>query len=489
MASEQKRLFLALILSGLVLFTWQTYFAPKKPVISQAVTTKKQNEGANKPTRVSEEEPQKKINVVDGRLREELSEVSLVNANGGILTLKSDLSVVNMKSPSVQDDFKEIVGSNLPLQFFILNGENLVPLNFSIEEGSSGLTGYDSVNNVNFSLKKTNSELYDWQITSDSALKLVVVMKSMEKEDESRQIRQFVHLQESVDRYSIDDEEVYEGKTKWVGIDYHYHLFATVFDEKVSTQTFIKDKSLTLKSLESRKSFSGKITFTIKELAHLQKLGHKLDLSIDYGIFGIIAVPLLKGMKFFYKFIPNYGLAIILLTLLIRTLLFPLQFKSFKSMKKMQKLQPQLQKIKEKHKDDPQRVQKETMELFKKNGANPLGGCLPMLMQMPVFFAMYQVFLHSVELVNQPFILWIQDLSVKDPYYVLPALMGGSFFLQTKLNPSTTTDPSQQKIMLIMPLIFPFFMKDLPAGLNLYMTISTAFGILQQMIVYKVIDD
>ena len=157
-------------------------------------------------------------------------------------------------------------------------------------------------------------------------------------------------------------------------------------------------------------------------------------------------------------------------------------------MKKMQKVQPEMQKLREKYKDDPQRMQQETMALFKRAGANPLGGCLPMLMQMPIFFAFYQLLANSVELVGADFAFHISDLSAKDPYYILPVLMGLAMFGQMKLNPSTSADPTQQKVMMFMPIIFTFFMKDLPAGLNLYFFFSTLFGIAQQLFVYKTVD-
>jgi YidC/Oxa1 family membrane protein insertase len=154
-------------------------------------------------------------------------------------------------------------------------------------------------------------------------------------------------------------------------------------------------------------------------------------------------------------------------------------------MKKLQLVQPELTKLREKFKDDPQRMQKESMELFKRSGANPLGGCLPLLLQMPVFFAFYKVLNHAVELVGAPFIFWITDLSNKDPYYVLPVLMTGAMFLQQKLTPNTITDPVQQKMMLFMPLLFGFIMKDLPSGLSLYIFVSTLLGILQQVFVFN----
>lgn len=234
-------------------------------------------------------------------------------------------------------------------------------------------------------------------------------------------------------------------------------------------------------------AFDGYVIYAKKNYDQLAKLGDNLQLSVDFGFFSIIAVPILKRLQFFYKYIPNYGIAIILLTILIRLLTFPLQFKSFKSMKKMQDVQPELQKIREKYKDDPQHLQRESMELFKRAGANPLDGCLPLLMQMPILIAFYQVLYNAIELVGAPFYFWITNLSIKDPYYLLPVLIGISIFFQSKINPSPSADPTQKKVMMFMPLIFTFFMKDLPAKLNLYIFVSTLFGIIQQLFVYKVV--
>ena len=151
----------------------------------------------------------------------------------------------------------------------------------------------------------------------------------------------------------------------------------------------------------------------------------------------------------------------------------------------MQQIQPELNKLKEKYKGDPQRMQKETMALFKKAGANPLGGCLPILIQMPVFFAFYKVLGEAIELVGAPYMFWIKDLSLKDPFFVLPVLMTAAMFFRQKFTPSKTVDPTQKQIMMFMPLIFGFIMKDLPSGLVLYIFVSTLFGILQQMWVNK----
>jgi len=228
-----------------------------------------------------------------------------------------------------------------------------------------------------------------------------------------------------------------------------------------------------------------KFIFVKKNYDDLVALGENLNLAVDFGMLSVLAVPILRGLQFFYKMIPNYGIAIIFLTLIIRLLTFPLQYKSYKSMKKMQDLSPELAKLKEKFKEEPQRMQKETMELFKRTGVNPLGGCFPLLLQMPIFFAFYRVLYSAVELVGAPFFAHIHDLSVKDPYYILPVLMGIAMFIQQKMTPSPTMDNTQRKIMMAMPIIFSFIMKDFAAGLNLYIFISTLFGMAQQQLVYK----
>jgi YidC/Oxa1 family membrane protein insertase len=202
---------------------------------------------------------------------------------------------------------------------------------------------------------------------------------------------------------------------------------------------------------------------------------------INFGFFSSIANLLLILLKFLNQFVHNWGIAIVLLTLVVRLIVLPINLMSYKSMKRMQLIQPKLQKIRELYPNDPQAVNRETMSLMKTEKVNPLGGCLPMFLQMPVFFALYQVLGQSVELYQVPFIFWIQDLSLKDPYYVLPILMGITLFIQQKITP-TTMDPKQAKILAWMPIIFTAFTLGLPSGLTLYIFISTLFGVVQQQV-------
>ena len=208
---------------------------------------------------------------------------------------------------------------------------------------------------------------------------------------------------------------------------------------------------------------------------------HHLDKIIRFGMFGFIGKPLLYVLNWLYSIFGNYGVAIIILTLIIRLIFYPLSFKSYKSMREMAKLQPKLKELQAKYKGKPDQLNKATMELYKKHKVNPFGGCLPMIIQIPVFFALYNVLLNAIQLRGAPFVFWITDLSSKDPYYILPIIMGLTMFIQQKLTPATG-DPTQQKIMMFMPLIFTFMFMGFPSGLVLYWTTNNVLTLLQQLI-------
>ena len=225
-----------------------------------------------------------------------------------------------------------------------------------------------------------------------------------------------------------------------------------------------------------------------KQIDILNAYNPKLKQTIKFGWFAIIAEPLLWGLKGLYKYVHNYGIAIILITLLLKLLLFPLTKSSVLSMKKMQKLNPQMNKIREKYKNDPQRQQKEIMAFMAKHQINPMKGCVPILAQTPVFIAFYNVLSQAIELRHAPFFFWIQDLSVADPYYITPVLMGAGMFLQQKLTPNPSMDPSQEKVMMMMPIMFSVMMISLPAGMVLYMLTNTIVSIVQQQVLNRNFD-
>lgn len=201
---------------------------------------------------------------------------------------------------------------------------------------------------------------------------------------------------------------------------------------------------------------------------------------IDYGTFGVIAVPILKVMNFTHRFTGNYGLDIVLLAILLKLLFLPLTVKSQRAMKEMQKLGPEIKRLQQRYKDDRERLNRELMELYRRRKINPFSGCLPLLLQLPVFFALYRALLVSIELRHAPFILWIRDLSDKDPTYITPLLMGATMWLQQKMV-TPEGDPHQQKIMTFMPLIFTVLFLTFPSGLVLYWLTTNVLGILHQL--------
>ena len=224
-----------------------------------------------------------------------------------------------------------------------------------------------------------------------------------------------------------------------------------------------------------------------KDPKYLAVAPNHLSAAIDYGWFDFIAKPLLKLLHFFYDYVGNYGVAIILLTVLIKAIFWPLSHKSYKSMEQMKKLQPLLSQLREKYKEDRQKMNEEMMQLYKTYKVNPAGGCLPMVVQIPVFFGLYQALLHSIELRHACFIrylpftdmIWLADLSAKDPFYITPLIMGATMFLQQKMTPAPG-DPTQAKIMLLMPVIFTFMFLNFPSGLVVYWLVNNVISIAQQ---------
>ena len=221
-----------------------------------------------------------------------------------------------------------------------------------------------------------------------------------------------------------------------------------------------------------------------KDLDILKKVDPQMTASVDFGWFSWLAIVLFDILRWLYSLVHNYGIAIILLTLLVRMVVLPFNLMSYRSMKAMQVIQPEIKALREKYKDDQAKLNSEMMAFMKEHKVNPLGGCLPMLLQFPIFIALYRVFGQSIDLYQAPFGWWIHDLSLKDPYYILPVVMGVVFFFQTKLTPSTM-EPAQQKVMMFMPILFSFFMAGLPSALTLYMCVSTIFGFVQQTYVMR----
>ncbi len=489
--SDQKRAVIAVILSGIVLFGWQYFFAPKQVINPQKVSTKGEVQVLKTDDKAALHSASLSATNASTNANQPLTIIpSTLKLNNFEFQINNDLSVTDMKNPNSVFSFNSLTDSSTPLRIQIVTDYGPLDLFFQMEQvGPNKIVGKNANYGVNFVAFIQDNGRVSFNLSSDKAYKFRFVFQAVAKKLDNGQVRQFSLFTNDVKHIAVSKEKEEDGNLKWFGVDYNYHLFALIFKDKIPSKFKTTETGQLIVDIPNvSKSFSADLVFTKKNYDTLIGLGDNLHLSVDFGFFAVLAVPILRGLQFIHKYIPNYGIAIILLTILIRLITFPLQYKSFKSMKKMQAIQPELAAIKEKFKDEPQKMQKETMDLFKKAGANPLSGCLPLLLQMPFFFAIYRVLYSAVELVGAPFYGWIHDLSIHDPFYILPVFMGLAMLAQQKLTPQTTVDPTQQKIMMFMPVIFAFIMKSLPAGLVLYIFVSTVVGVAQQALVYKMAD-
>ncbi|MGB0494809.1 MAG: membrane protein insertase YidC [Kangiellaceae bacterium] len=305
---------------------------------------------------------------------------------------------------------------------------------------------------------------------------------------------------EKYEKFAFEDieEEALNVKTKagWIAILQHYFVTAwipqsddiNIIDSSVKNlgkaglaQVRITQDWKWIEPGESD-TFTAVLYVGPKIQSELEAVANGLELTVDYGFLWWIGQPIFFLLIFFQSFVVNWGAAIILVTIAIKTLLYPLARAQYRSFAKMRLLQPKMTAMKEKYGDDKQQMSMKMMELYKKEKVNPLGGCFPLLIQMPVFIALYWVLMESVELRHAPFMLWITDLSVKDEFYVLPLLMGASMYLMQKMQPmSPTMDPMQQKMMQLMPVFMTIFFVFFPAGLVLYWLMNNLISIAQQL--------
>jgi len=318
------------------------------------------------------------------------------------------------------------------------------------------------------------------------------------------------------EKYDFDDiaEKNVNVSTQggWVAMLQHYFVSSWVPESSATNQIYSlysanRDAIIGFKApaitVEPHSTATTSATFYVgpKDQDVLESIEENLDLTIDYGFLFMISQPLhwllnmiqsgdvdLFGLVFNWGGVGNWGIAIIMITLIVKGGMYPLTKAQYTSMAKMRALQPKMTQLKERYGDDKQKVSQAMMELYRKEKVNPAGGCLPLLIQMPIFLALYWVFLESVELRHAPFMLWIQDLSAQDPYYILPVLMGISMFIMQKMQPMTVQDPMQQKIMQYMPVMFTVFFFWFPSGLVLYWLVSNIISIVQMKIIFSGIE-
>lgn len=325
---------------------------------------------------------------------------------------------------------------------------------------------------------------------------LNLVSRGSKDDPEAKDRELFYYTNSKIERKNVDktiDPTEVLTPVKWVGAGSRYFIFTVIPEdsnpEKVLVQTtnnYEAQASLQYPIVGQNLNLKFKVLFSPKKLDVLRAVDPTLDTTVNFGFFTFIAYPMLWILKFIYKYVGNYGVAIIILTIFLKILTFPLVLKSMKGMRKMAEFQPKMKALQEKHKDNKELLNREMMVMMKESGYNPMAGCFPMLIQMPVFFAFYSMLYAAVELYRAPFAFWLQDLSLKDPYYITPVLMCVVMFLQQKLTPPAPgMDPAQRKMMMFMPLMFGAFMVTTPSGLCLYMLVNSVVSVIQQQYLNK----
>lgn len=516
------RVFLAFVLSLLIILAYDYFFAPKQ-LHKQIKETKKVGETDNglKPPRLS---------VPPKAAQEDFGEEILVSTplyeaifyeKRGCLKnflLKQYREDVTPNSPPKK---LILVDNNPPLRLRFLNAD-LGELNYSADKHKLEIKREQAqlcftAKTPSFLIKKIYTfypEKYCFGLEivlenkgkqvfkDDLALSLANKWPKKQRYGFSGAIFWLDSQFKSLKRKKVKDEIVKTGRLKWVGLSDKYFM-TVIINKAFGKASFVLNTHSELLTCEfltppimlkpnEKRSISFLLYFGPKEIDRVKALGFHLNEAIHFGFFDSISKFLLYVLKWFYRFTHNYGIAIIVLTLVIKILFWPLTHHSYKSMRDMQRLQPQIAKIRQRYKDDKVRMNQEMMNLYRTYKINPMGGCLPMILQIPVFFALYYALLYAIELRHAPFIsyfpftkkIWLADLSAKDPYYITPIIMGISMLAQQKLSP-TSANPTQEKLMLFMPIFFTVIFLNFPSGLVIYWLVNNILSIIQQIYINR----
>jgi YidC/Oxa1 family membrane protein insertase len=424
----------------------------------------------------------------DGAIRTSLSENSLKDLDTAVFSVDqvNDSFEVNAEKKEIAFNWVAADGTILTKTYTFDPNSYLIGLKVTIKNASHALLKDQLVLSLREPVEKTGR----YGFVGPSAL----INDSLEQ----------------IKTKSIADKDEYTGKIKWIGIEDRYFLSSIIPSQEIegSIKLSLADDVVTNRLVNhkfeilpgTQKEFKFFVFMGPKSMNLLNSLGHDLGKALNFGFFNVIAKPCLWFMNKIHSVIPNYGIAIILLTVFTKVLLWPLGSKSYKSMSEMKRLQPLMTEIREKHKSDKQKMNQELMALYKTYKVNPMGGCLPMVLQIPVFFALYRMLYQAIELRHAPFFLWINDLSAPDrlfnfgfsipfmePPYGIPVLtiiMGATMLLQQKMSPPPG-DPTQAKMMMLMPVVFTFIFINFSSGLVLYWLVNNILSISQQYYVQK----
>ena len=356
--------------------------------------------------------------------------------------------------------------------------------------------------NYSIELDVKVSNLTDTPMTQMPHLSWYQYVDPNQKEDSYSHEGPVVYVSKSIKRKKVSDistDTSLGPDVSWGGFEKKYFMAVIIPQDPALTSINMSKDSNNMVSIDLKRTksiippdqsglFSYALFIGPKDYTLLKKQGISLEEAVEFDSFipGLkwLSIALLFFIKFLHQYISNYGVAIILLTIMIKLIFWPLGNISYRSMKEMQKLQPKIEELKEKYKNDKNKIGQETMALYRSHKVNPMSGCLPILIQIPVFIGLYNTLLYAIELRHSPFFWWIQDLSAKDPYYITPIIMGATQFIQQKMTP-TVGDPMQAKIMLLMPIVFTFIFLNFPAGLVIYWLLNNVLSIGQQYYINK----
>lgn len=542
----EKRTFLAFFLSIAVFFLYSYFFAPeKKPQVPPTAQPAPETSAAvQQPVSIQPSDAVAKLPAVaptalqrDVTVETDLFTAVFTSRGGGLKSLvlkKYRENNSSTSNPVVLGSDADPAVLNFTTRAAGFNLTDSAPYSteatsLKLAKGESSQLVFNHQSGQGFTVRKTytfTGDSYgfklDTQVFNNSAAPLVGAIQQIMtypgepkvKDNRFDTAGAYLFADNSLHTDKLKDvasaSKKYDKNVLWAGFADKYFLTALLSDKNsVASVELKKNPSGFMESIASSPQFtitpgqaatiSQRLFVGPKDIDILKAQGNALEQSLDLGWFTILAKPLLYTLKFFYRYVGNYGMAIIIITVILKALFFPLTHKSYKSMKDMQKIQPMMAALKEKYKDDRDAMNKAVMELYRDHKVNPLGGCLPMIVQIPVFFALYKALMFSIELRHAPFYFWITDLSGPDnlfgqllglPFVIgpLPIVMGATMFIQQKMTPSNM-DPLQAKMMLALPLVFTVMFLSFPSGLVLYWLVNNVLTIGQQMYINKLVTD
>lgn len=509
------RILIAIILSLLFLIPYMYFFAPKTNItqINHNQTTQNTQE-----TNLAKDAPKNNTNnTIETRAQAPITSKKIISTIES-KSLKVEIDELGRIETVLLKNKKYLTNEGKPLS--LLDKNSIKPLEIRFQDKETNQKAFNTPYTANESIVDLDSSKsliltqdlgnvivkkiltfhnnleYDIKIELSKPMEYFISNGARPIADASAYVFKGIIIKKSDNKLEkIEDGDATQGENlnfinaKFVAsVDRYYTtLFFKENGFSVITDSDDKNNALPYVALNDSASFSGYIG--PKNYKDLKNISPILTDVVEYGIITFFAKPLFLLLEFLFNIFANWGWAIIGLTLIVRIVLYPLTHKGMVSMQKLKDLAPKMKEVQTKYKGDGQKLQMHMMELYKKHNVNPMGGCLPLILQIPVFFAIYRVLYNAVELKDSAWLFWIKDLSAMDPYFILPILMAATMYLQQRLSPATFNDPMQEKIFKLLPLVFAIFLITFPSGLILYWTVNNIFSIIQQLIINRVMEN